>query len=222
MQNGLLPPMRLQDHNQPRHVQIKEILTGDMILKPEQSAMGPPVVLNPERHGPGCWFVPRMSGTQQVRTQWHACAEVGFVGDRPVQKACASNADCSSGTDCVEIAVGSSICIERGGGGHQNAFHFMIDREEPRPHIQEVYDEQLQTGLMDNLANTAIFAVAMRSTAAAASVALRPSGAPSLSAKTASMVSSDTPPAPVLSRSGFIRPSNMLASEIVGRSPPLP
>ena len=43
---------------------------------------------------------------------------------------------------------------------HDNAYQNLVDYQDPRPHFQEVYDYQLRTGLMDNLATTAIFAVA--------------------------------------------------------------
>lgn len=154
-----IAPQRLTDNNQPRHVQIKEILTGDMILRPEVSFGLPEPVLNPERHGPGCWFVPRMSGSRQVRSMWHACAEVDDANNSV--RLCNSDGDCSADTRCQEVQSGTSICVRMDDPNHTNAFHNMVDRQDPIPHIQEVYDEQLQTGLMDNMANTAIFAVAM-------------------------------------------------------------
>lgn len=158
---GLPPSRRLRDDNQPRHVQVKEILTGDMILRPGDALADSTIPLNPTLYGPGCWFVPRMSGVPSNKTQWHACAELEFSGNSAKQRSCATNADCMVGTTCRQVELGSSICVRDGGNNHTNSFYRMVDRGEPRPHIQEVYDRQLQTGIMDNLANTAIFAVAM-------------------------------------------------------------
>ncbi len=160
-QLGPYPSRRLRDSNQPRHVQVKEILTGDMILRPEDAFVDPTIPLNPAFYGPGCWFVPRMSGVHSAKTQWHACAEIDFSGDNPRQRSCTNDSDCASGTTCREVELGSRICVRERDGDHVNSFYRMIDRKEPRPHIQEVYDRQLETGIMDNLANTALFAVAM-------------------------------------------------------------
>ena len=154
------PARRLRDDNQPRHVQIKEILTGDMILTPNDDLGGDPrLPLNPQIYGPGCWFVPRMSGVTSSLTQWHACAQVEDTSaSQAVMKSCSSDSDCDGPARCRATRFDTKICVRE---ESVNAFHRFIDREEPRPHIQEVYDRQLQTGIMDNLANTAIFAVAM-------------------------------------------------------------
>lgn len=124
--------VRLTDQNQPRHVQLKEILTGDMILNPLQlggSNVATDFAANPQDHGPGCWFVPRMANTRTAADQWHMCQDLSDPG-------------------------------KWYGSGNKQAFHKMVDFDDPRPHFQEVYDYQLTTGLMDNLANVAIFAVA--------------------------------------------------------------
>lgn len=128
--------VRLTDENQPRHVQLKEILTGDMILKPATGASGNALGdfnANATIHGPGCWFVPRMSNLRTAKDHYHICSEVDASGNK-------------TGTFY---------------GNHDNAFHKLVDYNDPRPHFQEVFDFQLSTGLMDNLANVAIFSVAM-------------------------------------------------------------
>ncbi len=53
--------VRFHWEDQPRHVTIKEVLTGDMILRPN-NAFGvqiPLDTLDRNMRGPGCWFVPR-------------------------------------------------------------------------------------------------------------------------------------------------------------------
>lgn len=51
---------RLTPQNQPRHVTIKEVMTGDMVLLPFDRASGDSVLnYDPDTFGPGCWFVPR-------------------------------------------------------------------------------------------------------------------------------------------------------------------
>ncbi len=48
---------RLHDSSQPRHVTLKEVLTGDMVMR----HLGTASIdnLNPKTDGPGCWYVPR-------------------------------------------------------------------------------------------------------------------------------------------------------------------
>ena len=131
-----LKGIRLQDDNQPRHVQIKEILTGDMILRPENKDNGD-FLVNPRKHGPGCWFIPRMSGARGAAPDaWHICQDLDSSGDGD-----------PTPTGWYE--------------NHSNAFQHLIDYNSAVPHLQEVYDYQLRTGLLDNLAGAAIFAVAM-------------------------------------------------------------
>lgn len=128
--------IRLTDENQPRHVQLKEILTGDMILKPASGLGANPVgdfTANARVHGPGCWFVPRMSDFGTAPDHSHICSELDANGNK----------------------TGDFF------SDHDNAFHTFVDYNDPRPHFQEVYDFQLTTGLMDNLANVAVFSVAM-------------------------------------------------------------
>lgn len=53
--------VRLDGNSQPRHVTLKEILSGQMVLAPEGYAGGFDT-LSPSTHGPGCWFVRRQIG----------------------------------------------------------------------------------------------------------------------------------------------------------------
>lgn len=129
---------RLTDSNQPKHVQLKEILTGDMVLLPRNSLTNAKITslsvdlysLNPREYGPGCWFVPRMHG-----------AAIGEDTD--------------------------TLCFGHSGSGNnwdkndKGSFQKYVDYDDPRPHLQEVFDFQHRTGLMDNFANTAIFGVAL-------------------------------------------------------------
>ena len=125
---------RLRDQSQPRHVQLKEILTGDMILLPRQ---GGDVItskdmdltaLDPQTFGPGCWFVPRMHGAR-------------------------------IGEDTQDLCFDSTN--KTWDWSNPAAFQNYVDFDDPRPHLQEVFDFQFRTGLIDNFANTAIFAVAL-------------------------------------------------------------
>ncbi len=58
------PRARLKQSSQPRHVTMKEILTGDMVLMTEAQVLAgaDPELLDPDVYGPGCWFVPRQRG----------------------------------------------------------------------------------------------------------------------------------------------------------------
>lgn len=53
---------RLLSHSRPRHVSLKESLTGSMLLAPSDYA-GSLENLNPYTNGPGCWIVPRQRGS---------------------------------------------------------------------------------------------------------------------------------------------------------------
>ncbi|MBA2660733.1 MAG: hypothetical protein H0U74_00435 [Bradymonadaceae bacterium] len=101
---------RLAENNLPRHVMVKEILSGDMILERGASTTG-----SRADSGPGCWFIPRFR---------HATLE-------------------------EPICVGS------------NGFERLLDYDDPRPHIQEVYDYQIPNGLLDSMSGRAIVAVTM-------------------------------------------------------------
>jgi hypothetical protein len=135
------PLVRMTNESQPRHVQLKEILTGDMILSPEISlAPGLSVpseqlyqLLSPTEHAPGCWFVPRMHGARQGRDSWNICFDPNGNG----------------GMGSFDPAPDNQ------------SFNDFVDYIDPRPHFQEVHDRQLPTGLMDNMAGTVIFSVAM-------------------------------------------------------------
>ena len=61
--SGVPPENRLRNHSQPRHVTLKEILTGDMVLRPAGENT-PLTSLDPAIYGPGCWLVPRQRGTE--------------------------------------------------------------------------------------------------------------------------------------------------------------
>ncbi|MFU8802783.1 MAG: hypothetical protein ACNA8W_03140, partial [Bradymonadaceae bacterium] len=98
--------MRLSNTNKPRHVTVKEILTGDMYWTGEAG----------ETTGPGCWFVPRMRGS----------------------------------------LLNEQVCATA-----PKQFDSYVDYDDPRPHIQEVWNRQDNNGLMDTMASTAIFSVAM-------------------------------------------------------------
>lgn len=64
--------MRLVDAETPRHIQVKQILTGDMIM--EYQGEGEKAVT---KAGPGCWFVPRGRGTSNEQI---CCSEVDQFG----------------------------------------------------------------------------------------------------------------------------------------------
>ncbi len=51
--------MRLEDRSQPRHVTLKEILTGDMVMYREGDEDKAIENISPIDNGPGCWIVPR-------------------------------------------------------------------------------------------------------------------------------------------------------------------
>lgn len=57
------PENRLRNQSQPRHVTLKEILTGDMVLRRSGDST-PLSSLDPAIYGPGCWLVPRQRGTE--------------------------------------------------------------------------------------------------------------------------------------------------------------
>ena len=106
------------DANTPRHIQVKQILTGDMYMEDDNRNI---------IDGPGCWFVPRMR---------HVYAN---------EQVCCSEIDDEDG------CVGDGI----------EAFSKFVDAGDPTPHIQEVYDGQHATGILDRMGSTAIFSVAM-------------------------------------------------------------
>jgi hypothetical protein len=130
---------RLTNFNQPRHVQVKELLTGDMVLRPEFA--GPSAddrALSPSDYGPGCFFVPRMFGARSNRDAYRVCHDEELIDENDPLK----------GTRLVPDPPNTP-------------FPDFVDHNDPRPHIQEVYDFQRRNGLLDNLANVAIFSVAM-------------------------------------------------------------
>ncbi len=51
--------IRLNPESQPRHITLKEVLTGDMYLRPIDRPNVPVTSMDPITEGPGCWFVPR-------------------------------------------------------------------------------------------------------------------------------------------------------------------
>ncbi len=129
---------RLTNFNQPRHVQVKELLTGDMVLRPNFSgASVDDRALNPNDYGPGCFFVPRMFGARSNKDAYRVCHDEELI-------------------DMNDPLKGTRL-VPQGG----TAFPDFVDYNDPRPHIQEVYDFQRRNGLLDNLSNVAIFSVAM-------------------------------------------------------------
>ena len=124
--------LRMSPDSQPRHVTLKEILTGDMLLHRTDQAGQPTSALDPLTNGPGCWFVPR---------QRFATVQSADFGD---QIYC---------TDDVP-----SLGISKVSGADH--FNELPDSDEPRPHFQEVFDSQLTNGLLDLHATNALFAVA--------------------------------------------------------------
>ncbi len=99
------------DRNTPRHVLIKQVLTGTMRLG--------------DHDGPGCWLVPRGRGG-------------------PNEQICCTEFD---GNEC-------------GDPRDSDTFETYIDHRDPFPHVQEVYDQQLDDGLLDSMGSTAIFSMA--------------------------------------------------------------
>lgn len=114
------PEMRLTDGNAPRHVQVKQILAGDMYLNGTSA--------------PGCWFVPRFRGASREE---QICCE--FVDDE--------------GNCCMED---DDICSDDP-EDDDRIFDRYIDYDDPIPHYQEVYDTQLNNGVLDAMGSTAIF-----------------------------------------------------------------
>ena len=107
---------RMRNQAQPRHVTLKEVLTGDMLLRPPSAQSATIASLDADQHAPGCWMVPRQRGASTAQT---------------------------------EICWG------------ENKFEELPDHTEPRPHFQEVFEDQKQNGLMDLVATNAIFSLAM-------------------------------------------------------------
>lgn len=126
-------PVRLMNHNQPRHVTFKEILTGEMVFAPKDKTGQTLSSLNYRRYGPGCWFVPRQRGAGHI--------------DDPIccqQEKTITQPDGSTDTVCAN--------------GYTD-FERLPDHTDPRPHMQEVFDDQIDNGLIDNLNEQMHFAV---------------------------------------------------------------
>jgi hypothetical protein len=119
-------PVRLLNQSQPRHVTFKEVLTGEMILKPKDLSKPVSQVRKFWLYGPGCWMVPRQRGSTG-RSKPICCKKVDASGT------------CTEGYD---------------------SFEQYPDHKEPRPHFQEVFDGQLDNGLMDAMDRQVIFGVA--------------------------------------------------------------
>lgn len=124
-------PVRLMNFSQPRHVTFKEILTGEMILGTDSGSS--PSTLNWQRYGPGCWFVPRQR-------------DASYVED-PI---------CCQNEQTITQPDGSTetVCAD----GYP-AYEQFPDTTDPRPHMQEVFDTQIETGLMDHMKTQMHFAV---------------------------------------------------------------
>jgi len=110
--------IRLAPDSQPRHVTMKEVLTGDMVLWSKQHLDAGQYPLDPT-FGPGCWFVPRQRGAS------------------------------------IQSATEQMYC------NGESRFEDLPDHDEPRPHFQEVFDDQVDNGLLDVLGTSAIFAVGL-------------------------------------------------------------
>ncbi len=102
--------MRLAENNMPRHVMLKEILAGDMVLKSSAGS-------GDSENRPGCWFVPRFKSSLQN--------------------------------------IKARVCES------ELAFTRLVDADDPRPHIQEVYDYRENNGLLERMANTVLLGVTM-------------------------------------------------------------
>jgi len=126
-------PVRLMNHNQPRHVTFKEILTGEMVFAPADKTGQTISSLNFRRYGPGCWFVPRQRGAAQL--------------NEPV---------CCRNTKTITQPDGSTDVVCQDGFSN---FERLPDHTDPRPHMQEVFDDQIDNGLIDNLGDQMHFAV---------------------------------------------------------------
>ena len=82
----------LRNDQQPRHVAVKEILTGSMILLPSDADAYSynPNFYNSAMFGPGCWFIPRQrdASTQPLSDQTYCAGEAAFEGipdyDQPI------------------------------------------------------------------------------------------------------------------------------------------
>ena len=122
---------RLQDQRQPRHVTIKEVMTGEMILLPNNldpsTASFDFTTYNQDTYGPGCFLVPRMRDATAVPSEdSQYCLWVDGSGSR------------------TELPP----------------FANFPDYNQPYPHFQEVYDGQLRNGVMDRMSTTVIFSFA--------------------------------------------------------------
>lgn len=78
------PGVRLNQLSQPRHVTLKEILSGQMVLAPQGSSLTPET-LSPATHGPGCWFVRRQIGAsvQPLAEQDYCSSDPGRFRQLP-------------------------------------------------------------------------------------------------------------------------------------------
>ncbi len=126
-------PLRLLNASQPRHVTLKEVMAGEMVLKPYDRYENTRIEnLDASVYGPGCWFVPRQRGMSGMAD--------------PVPPCCKESE--GSGPD-------DFTCTET-----YEAYERYPDSTDPRPHMQEVYDGRKSNGLMDNLINQVHFSVA--------------------------------------------------------------
>ena len=133
-------PVRLLNHSQSRHVTFKEVMTGEMVLRPRDLKSQTISSINWQRYGPGCWFVPRQRGASYLDPATDNVAD----NEGPI---CCSTST-TDGQGNVQCTSGMAT------------YDKYPDHDDPRPHIQEVYDGQLPNGLMDNLGDEILFAVA--------------------------------------------------------------
>jgi len=76
--------VRLYQNSQPRHVTLKEVLAGQMVLKPKNSTKTRDT-LNPSTEGPGCWFVRRQIGASVLDSdeQDYCASDFGNFSELP-------------------------------------------------------------------------------------------------------------------------------------------
>lgn len=124
------PAFRLTEETGiPRHIQVKQILTGDFHLTVNGDVTTAP--------GPGCWVVPRGRGGQGEQV-------------------------CCESVELRDVTVnGVTRQVESCTGDGSDQFLSFLDSSDPVPHYQEVWDVQVNNGLLDAMASTAIFSAVM-------------------------------------------------------------
>jgi hypothetical protein len=134
-------PLRLMNSSQPRHVTFKEIMAGEMVLRPKDDAdddddeQKPIEDYNANKFGPGCWFVPRQMSASNLPSPFTpGCKQAEYD------------------------AKGRAYCVET--YDEPGQYGSYPDHQDPRPHLQEVYDGRKDNGLIDIFRDKMIFSVA--------------------------------------------------------------